>query len=160
LVCWTFCCDRGAARIEFERQKQSPMENVIAAKAGNGKTPARRSLSGSLLSGSVGTERGSFPPRVFAVLKSAPQDGRGIGILAEGRWVSLAQNLDHPVIEVIDRMIEDGLKTPVIFFMSLLNIISQPHANVFMFTPQPDVVGTEHLDILHGNFGDTIGTPV
>ena len=55
----------------------------------------------------------------------APRNGRGIRVFAEGLRIAISQDLYHPVIEVIDRVAKDRLKTPVIFFVSLFNIISQ-----------------------------------
>src|SRR5438105_627271 len=135
VCCVLVCSARAAATLEFGTQRHSAM-------------------------GTTGRRRNALRFRALHSSELAPQNRRGVRILAEGRWVSLAQNLHHPVIEVIDGMIKDGLKTPVIFFMSFLNIISQTHANVFLFATQPNVVRTEHLNILHRNFGNTVCPPM
>src|SRR5690242_9138830 len=59
-------------------------------------------------------DRDTSPRPLSPLLKLASRNRRGIRIFAEGRWVSLTQDLHHPVVEIIHRMHEDGLKTPVI----------------------------------------------
>ena len=145
------CCARGPAMHTLEKQKNSP----LAAKG----SAARKSHG--IFPRGAGREADIFLLRVFLltvpeVSELAPRHWRGIWIFAECGWVTFAQDFNHPVIEVIDGMDQDRLKTPVIFFMCFLNIISQTQTNVFMFSPQTDVIGTEHFNVLHRNFGDAI----
>src|SRR5260370_8542440 len=154
------CCTNGAATLAFETQRQSVIEHVTEKKKNGSPKSLAPPQPCDIDFARADREATAFRPRPLSLTELPPQRRRGIRILAEGRWVSLAQNFHHPVIEIIDGVIQDRLKTPVIFFVSLLNIISQTHANVFMFASQADVVGTEHLDILHGNFGHTICPPV
>src|ERR1700730_13420863 len=143
---WVFvCCASGAAMLGLETHKHSALDT---------RNDSARDLRARISRRAAGEN--ASPPRVPPVSRLAPQNRRRIGILAQGLWVSLTQDLNHPVIEVIDGVDQDRLKTPVIFFVSLFNIISQTQANVFMFASQTNVVGTEHFNILHGNFGDTI----
>src|SRR5207245_10567169 len=69
------------------------------------------------------------PLGVSPASKLAPYNRRGIGLLAEVLWVSLAQKFDNPIAEIIDRMDLDRLKTPVILFLRLINIIQQTQTN-------------------------------
>src|SRR5580704_11607756 len=139
------CCARGLAMLTLEKQKNSALDKRIRS--------ARKPRN---ISRRAGREADIFLLRVREVSELAPQHWRGIWIFAECGWVTLAQDFNHPIIEVIDGMDQDRLKTPVIFFMRFLNIISQTQANVFMFAPQTDVIGTEHFNVLHRNFGDAI----
>src|ERR1700730_7435979 len=144
------CCARGVAMLTLEKQKNSAPDKRIRS--------AKKSRD---ISSGAGREADIFLLRVFLlsvpeVSELAPRHWRGIWIFAECGWVTFAQDFNHPIIEVIDGMDQDRLKTPVIFFMRFLNIISQTQANVFMFSPQTDVIGTEHFNILHRNFGDAI----
>src|SRR4029077_1341673 len=138
------CCARGLAMLTLEKQKNSALDKRI------------RSAKKSRNISSGGRETNIFLLRVSEISELAPRHWRGIWIFAECGWVTFAQDFNHPVIEVIDGMDQDRLKTPVIFFMRFLNIISQTEANVFMFASQTDFVGTEHFNILHRNFGDAI----
>src|SRR5207302_641286 len=150
LTCRTACCVDGDAMPGFEAQKHTAHNKAI------GNTKNMRTL---ILSRGAAREDTSSPG-VLNTSKLAPQNRRGIGILAEVFWVSLAQNFDHPIVEIIDRMAQDRLKTPVIFFVSLFDIIPQTQANVLMFASQTDLIRTEHFNILHGNLGDAIRPPV
>jgi hypothetical protein len=145
------CC--GAAKLRIEKQQQNRPDKSIVQN--------RLTLGNGMAVGGGGTETrdASVKPDVTAG-KLAPQSGRAIRIFAKGLGIAIAQDLHHPVIEVIDGMAKNRLKTPTILFMSLLDIISQTYANVSMLAPQKNLVGAEHLDILHGNFGDAIGSPV
>src|ERR1700739_909521 len=143
--CGAACCARGLAMLTLEKQKNSALAKRIRS--------AKKSRN---TSSGAGRETDIFLSRVPEVAESAPWHWRGIWIFAECGWVALAQDLNHPVVEVIDGMDQDRLKTPVIFLMCFLNIISQTQANVFMFASQTDFIGTEHLNILHRNFGDAI----
>src|ERR1700732_4140934 len=143
------CCTRGLAMLSLEKQKNSALDKRICS------TRKPRNISRR-----AGREADIFLLRVLEVSELAPQHRRGIWIFAECGWVAFAQDFNHPVIEVVDWMDQDRLKTPVIFFMCFLNIISQTQANVFMFAPQTDFIGTEHFNILHRNFGDAIRSAV
>src|ERR1700688_3810094 len=120
-----------------------------------------RNLSGA--TASLRTRKESPPVSgcgfIFAS-KLTPYNRRGIRITPESLWISLAKDFDHPVIKVIHWMAQNRLEAPVIFFVSLFNIISQTETNVSMLPSQTDLVGPEHLNILHRNFGDAIGSPV
>jgi len=110
------CC--GAAMPGIEKQQQN--------------MPAKSSVQNRLMPregmafGGGGTDKhdGAVKPDATAG-KLAPQSGRGIRIFAKGLRIAIAQDLHHPVIEVIDRMAEYRLKTPAIFLVSLFDIISQ-----------------------------------
>ena len=54
----------------------------------------------------------------------------------------------------------DGLEPAIVFFVSLLNVITQSETQILVLAPEPDILGTQHLDILHRNLGDAIGAPV
>jgi len=54
----------------------------------------------------------------------------------------------------------DGLEPAIIFFVSLLNVITQSEAQILVLAPEPYVLGTQHPDVLHGNLGDAEGAPV
>jgi hypothetical protein len=67
-------------------------------------------------------EQTAFPAAVFTL----PAQDRGrIRILAKRMRIAAGQNLHHPVIEIIHRMRLDGLKPAIVFFMGLLNVITQ-----------------------------------
>ena len=86
--------------------------------------------------------------------------GDGIRIFAERVRVAIRKDLHHPAIKIIDRMIHDGTETAVIFSMSLLNVITQSNAQIFLFAPQPHLFRPQHFNVLHGNLGNPIGAPV
>jgi hypothetical protein len=107
------CCARGLAMLTLEKQKNSALDKRIRS--------AKESRN---ISRGAGREADIFLLRVPEVSELAPRHWRGIWIFAECSWVAFAQDFNHPVIEVIDGMDQDRLKTPVIFFMRFLNIIS------------------------------------
>src|SRR5260370_8779261 len=142
------CCTNGAATLAFETQRQSVIEHVTEKKKNGSPKSLAPPQPCDIDFARADREATAFWPRVLSLNELAPQRRRGIRILAEGRWVSLAQNFHHPVIPIIDGATQHRLKTPLIFFVSLLTILSPTHPHLFMFSPQSDVVATEHLDIL------------
>src|SRR5690349_15914863 len=93
--CGIVCCTRGDAVTGFVRNKHSAQEKRIGS---------AKNLRAGIF---AAAEENAPPPRALPASKLAPRNWRGIGIFAQGRWVSLAQDFDHPVIEVIDRMDQD-----------------------------------------------------
>jgi len=50
--------------------------------------------------------------------------GSGVGILAKGVSVAFRKDFHQPAIKVIDWMVHDGFKTPVVFSMSFFNVVT------------------------------------
>ena len=86
-----------------------------------------------------------------------PQHRGGVGVLSESFRISLAENLHHPLMEVIDGMILNRTETPVVFLAGLIEIGSKSDTDVFVFAPKTNVFGPQKFDVLHGHFGHAIG---
>ena len=56
----------------------------------------------------------------------------GVRIFAEGMRVAFSEDLHHPAIKVIHRVVHDGSEPPVVFSMSFLNVITQSDADIFV----------------------------
>ena len=89
-----------------------------------------------------------------------PQNWRGVRIFAESFAIALRENFHHPAMEVINRLIENGMETAVIFFSGFVNIAAQSDTDVLILTAEANFLGPEQLDILHGNFGHAVRTAV
>jgi hypothetical protein len=50
--------------------------------------------------------------------------GTGVGIVAEGVGVAFCEDLHQPAIKVIDWVVHDGFKTPIVFSMSFFNVVT------------------------------------
>src|ERR1700676_4265387 len=50
--------------------------------------------------------------------------GSGVGILAKGVSVAFREDFHQPTIKVIDWVVHDGFKTPVVFSMSFFNVVT------------------------------------
>ena len=96
-------------------------------------------------------------PLSFIATSLVTQYRRGIGIFAESFDVALGENFHHPAMEVIHRVILDRAKTAVVFFACFVEVTAQPFANVFVLTPQLDVLGAQKFDVLHRHFGYAVG---
>src|SRR5690242_2819412 len=151
LDCWPACCASTCAAAQGDAHTHTAHDT---------RNDEARKPRAKIARLTARADRDIFPPPLSPLRKLAPRNRRGIRIFAEGRWVALTQDFHHPVVEIIHWMHQDRLKTPIILFMSFLNIISQTDANVFMFASQTDLVGTEHFNILHGTFGHAVGPPV
>src|ERR1700693_1396552 len=87
-------------------------------------TPSRRSKDGR-----VPTSR---EIRDAAAANSAVLRGRGVRIIAEGMRITLREDLHHPAIKVIHRVVHDRFESTVVFSMSFLNVITQSDADIFV----------------------------
>ena len=74
--------------------------------------------------------------------------------------VALRENLHHPAIKIVDRVIHDGFEPPVIFSVSFLNVIPQPNADILVLSAETHLLRSQHLNILHRNFGHPIRAAV
>src|ERR1700693_2801027 len=90
--------------------------------AGGRAAPARREY------GRAPCERGVHT----ATASLAVMSGRGVRIFAEGMCVALRENLHHPAIKIIHRVVHDGFEPPVVFSMSFVNVITQSDADIFV----------------------------
>ncbi len=72
-----------------------------------------------------------------------PQNGRGIGIFSEGLRISLGENFQHPVMEVIHGMILNRAEAAIVFFAGFVNVAAQPVTDVFVFAAQSNVLGPQ-----------------
>jgi len=54
----------------------------------------------------------------------------------------------------------DGLEPAIVFFVSLLNVITQSVTQILILAPEPHILRAQHSDVLHGNLGDSEGPPV
>ena len=62
---------------------------------------------------------------------SSTRFARGdVRIFAERGGISVGENLDHPAIEVIHRMIHDGFESAVVLAMGFLNVFFQSNAEI------------------------------
>ena len=66
--------------------------------------------------------------------------GRSVRILAEQGSVTFGENFHQPAIEVIDRVVHDGFESTIVLSMSLLNVVFQPDADIFVFAAEPDLL--------------------
>src|SRR5579872_2483054 len=98
-----------------------------------------------------------FPASAFAL---PAQDGSRVGILAKRLRISAAQNFHHPVIKIVDRMRLNGLESAIVFFVSLFNVITQSETQILVLAAHAHIFRAQHLDVLHGNFGDAESAPV
>ena len=72
-----------------------------------------------------------------------PQNGRGIGIFSKGLRISLGENFQQPVMEVIHGMILNRAEAAIVFFAGFVNVAAQPVADVLVFAAQTNVLGPE-----------------
>src|SRR4029077_5922795 len=63
-----------------------------------------------------------------AVFTLLAQDGRGIGICPKRVWIAAGQNLNHPIIEIVHWMRLYSQEPAIVFFVGLLNVITQSYA--------------------------------
>jgi hypothetical protein len=84
------------------------------------------------------------------------QRGRGVWIFAEGTGIALREDLHHPAIKIVDRVIHDGFEPPIVFSVSFLNVIPQPDADILVLTAKTNLLRSQHLNILHRNFGNAV----
>ena len=54
----------------------------------------------------------------------------------------------------------NGLKAAIVFFVSLLNVITQSETQILFLAPKPHILGPQHADILHAYFCNAKGAPV
>src|SRR6201999_3586164 len=86
--------------------------------------------------------------------------GRGVRIVAESVGVALRENLHHPAIKIVDRVIHDEFEPPIVFSVSFLNVIPQPYADILVLSAETHLLRSQHLNILHRNFGHPIRAAV
>ncbi len=86
--------------------------------------------------------------------------GRGVRIFAESVGIALCEDLHHPAIKIVDRVIHDGFESPIVFSVSFLNVIPQPDADILVLTAKTNLLRSQHLNILHRNFGNAIRAAV
>ena len=55
---------------------------------------------------------------------SGPQNRRGIRILSKRFRISLCENLNHPVVEVIDGIFQNRAETAVVFLAGFIEIVA------------------------------------
>src|ERR1700722_8585574 len=85
------------------------------------------------------------------------QNGRRIGIFPESFHIAIRKNLNHPTVEIIDRMILNGAEPAVVFPARLVDIAAHAAADIFLLASGADVGGVQKFDVLHGHFGGSIG---
>ena len=54
----------------------------------------------------------------------------------------------------------DRLESAIVFFVSLLNVITQSETQILVLAPDPHVLGAQHPDVLHRNLGHAEGASV
>ena len=86
--------------------------------------------------------------------------GRGVRIVAESVGIALREDLHHPAIKIVDRVIHDGFESPIVFSVSFLNVIPQPDADILVLSAETHLLRSQHLNILHRNFGHPIRATV
>lgn len=65
-------------------------------------------------------------PTWGAELPLTPQNRSGVRIFAQHLGIASGQDLHHPVVEVIHRVAQDRKEASFVFFVGLLNVITQP----------------------------------
>src|SRR3984893_18893829 len=88
------------------------------------------------------------------------QDRGGVRVRAKRFWIATGQDLNHPVVEIIHWMRLYSLEPAIVFFVGLLNVITQSYAQVLVLTPRPHVFRAQQLYVLHRNLSYPIGTPM
>ena len=86
-----------------------------------------------------------------------PHDRRGVRISAQSSSIAVCQDGYHRVVKIVDGVVQNRLKTTIIFFSCLVKIIPELDANFLIFTRLADILGLQHLDVLHGHFGHALG---
>ncbi len=86
-----------------------------------------------------------------------PHYRRGIRVFSEGCRITVRQNHNHPIVEVIDWVIQDGFEAAIVFLPSFIQVVAQAHANVFVLSGHAHIFRAEHFDVLHGDFGNPLG---
>lgn len=72
-----------------------------------------------------------------------------VRIFTQGVRVSFGEYLHQPAVKVIHRMVHDRFETAVVLSMCFVNVIFQSDANVAVFAAQANLLGPQHLNILH-----------
>src|SRR6202049_2674393 len=88
------------------------------------------------------------------------QDWGGIWIRAKRFWIATGKDLNHPVVKIIHWMRLYRLEPAIVFFVGLLNVITQSYAQVLVLTPHPHVFRAQQLYVLHRNFSYAIRAPM
>ena len=70
----------------------------------------------------------------FIATPLVAQNRGRVGIFSEGFRIPLGEDLHHPAMEVIDRMILDRAKAAVVFFACFIEFTAQPFANILVLT--------------------------
>jgi hypothetical protein len=89
-----------------------------------------------------------------------PQNGRGIRIFSKRVALALGEDLHHPVMEIIHRMILNRSEAAVIFLAGFVEITAQSVTDVIVLAAQSNLLGPQQLNVLHGNFGVSAGPAV
>src|ERR1700730_18599544 len=89
------------------------------------------------------SSRRAFPPAnsgtkpgTSVAASVVPGCGRVVRIFAEGMRIALREDLHHPAIKVIHRVVHDGFEPPVVFSMSFLNVITLSDADIFVLSAE------------------------
>src|SRR5450432_3807535 len=101
---------RSATDTRIARARERKMARGFA-------TPLRREEERAPLPRPIGEDA--------ATANSVVLRGCGVWIFAEGMSIAFSEDLHHPAIKVIDRVVHDGFEATVVFSMSFLNVITQ-----------------------------------
>jgi len=106
------------------------------------------------------TRKRKHAPSPAAIRALMAQNRGGIRIRTQRFWIATGQDLHHPVIEIIHWMGLYSLEPAIVFFMGLLNVVTQSGAQIAILAPSSHVFRAQQLYILHRNLGYPIGAPM
>lgn len=86
---------------------------------------------------------GSKEKRRWAGDELVPEEGRWVGVFSERGAVASGEDFEHPMVKVVDRMIGNRAKAPIVFLAGFVQVHTKTAANILVLTAGFDIFGPQ-----------------